>query len=422
MKYQHFCGKIFILTCKIILHSQIKMFMKSTIGTFISILILIYSCTTAKDKNHKNFTLKGKIIGQDSGFVFLKYKPYNTFVRDTANIENGRFVFKGIIPEPIEAEIFVGNDLNTTEFYLEPGVMSLYLTKNKFQEYILIGSKTQNEKNELTKLEKPIHDRIIPLRERSFKIQNSIENSRCIIKIEEYGRQLKEVDDQWAQARKELNLAYIKFILEHPESFVSSRYLHILEANEEITLDSLKSMFYRLDITIQNSKYGMIIREHIRKKENIRIGMLAPDFKATDMNQKKITLNQFKDKNVVLLDFWASWCVPCRKEIPFLKDIFNKFRSKGLEIIAVSVDMERNAWLSAIKQDSTEMWFHIPVAEKYSLGPEHISNDDIYYNYFVQSIPVKILIDKDGRIAGRWVGASKDDAELLENELKSLLR
>ena len=224
------------------------------------------------------------------------------------------------------------------------------------------------------------------------------------------------------KAREELDLTRLKFIREHPKSYVAPSYLRMIEGNELITLDSLKLIFNRLDITIQNSKIGNVIMENIRKKENIQIGMLAPDFKAIDINQQTITLNQFKNKNVVLLDFWASWCVSCREDIPFLKERYKKYHSKGLEIVAVSVDLERNAWLSAIKQDSTEKWFHIPVAEKYALGPDYITIDDIYKNYFVQLIPAKILIDKDGKIVGRWVGGSKDNTESLENKLDSLLR
>jgi thiol-disulfide isomerase/thioredoxin len=398
------------------------MLSKSAFSAFVSILFMLVSCTTAKDKNYKSFILKGKIIGQESGFVILKYMPYANMTCDTVKIENGRFVFKGIIPEPLEAEISGGNDLNTTKFYLEPSKMRLYLVKDKFQEYILVGSKTQDEKNELTKLEKPIYDRIKPLRKRSFEFQDSLENTRSIIKKEEFVRNLKEVNIKWAQARQELDQVYTRFILENPESYISSSSLHILDANEVITLDSLKSMFYCLHTTIQNSKYGRIIKEDIRKKENIRIGAQAPDFKATALNKRVVTLSQFNSKSVVLLDFWASWCVPCREEIPFLKNIYNKFHLKGFEIVAISVDIDRNAWLSAIKQESIEMWFHIPVAEKYALGLEHITNDDIYYNYFVQCIPVIILIDKNGKIAGRWVGASIDNKGLVENKLTSMLK
>lgn len=396
--------------------------MKPTISIFLFILIVISSCTSQAKRDLKSFTLQGELIGQDTGKIIISYVPSSSRLKDTAVIKDGKFVFKGEIPEPIEAEINGGNDLNTAVFYLEPTVMKLVLTKNNFKDFKLTGSKTQDERNELIEMEKPIYERIKPLREQSFRISDSIENSKSITKRKEFERQAKATDEQWSKAREELDLTWLKFIREHPKSYVTPSYLRMIEGNEVISLDSLKLIFNRLDITIQNSKIGNVIKEHIRKKENIQIGMLAPDFKAIDINQQTITLNQFKNKNVVLLDFWASWCVPCREDIPFLKDRYKKYHSKGLEIVAVSVDLERNAWLSAIKQDSTEIWFHIPVAEKYALGPDYLTNDDINKNYFVQLIPAKILIDKDGKIVGRWVGGSKDNTDSLENKLDSLLR
>jgi thiol-disulfide isomerase/thioredoxin len=101
----------------------------------------------------------------------------------------------------------------------------------------------------------------------------------------------------------------------------------------------------------------------------MRIGNLAPDFKATTLNQKDIVLSQFKASSVVLLDFWASWCVPCRQSIPYLKVVYHKYHTKGLSRIAVSVDEDRKKWIDAVNQDSTNMWYHISPAAKWPKGP-----------------------------------------------------
>ena len=93
-----------------------------------------------------------------------------------------------------------------------------------------------------------------------------------------------------------------------------------------------------MDNSLKESRYGKNIIEDIRKKENIRLGTQAPDFKATDLNQQTVTLSQFKGRSVVLMDFWASWCVPCRQSIPHLKTLYRKYHSKGFEVIAVWTD------------------------------------------------------------------------------------
>ena len=181
-------------------------------------------------------------------------------------------------------------------------------------------------------------------------------------------------------------------------------------------------LFNRLNNSLKNSLYGKYIIDDIRKKENIQIGAQAPDFKALDINQQTVTKSQFQDKNVILLDFWASWCIPCRKTIPHLKEIYSKYQSKGLEIIAVSVDTDKLAWMEAIRKDSTELWYHIPVAEKYALGEKYLTNDDIFKNYFVVAIPAQILISKDGKVINRWVGTSEDIEASIDSTLTVLFK
>ena len=235
-----------------------------------------------------------------------------------------------------------------------------------------------------------------------------------------FEKKAEEIDSLWSQTREELYSIELKFVLKNQKSFVAPFYLHMLEGNEVLSLDSTKSIFNELDNSLKKSEYGKYIIEDIRKKENIRIGNQSIDFKETDLNQQVVTLSQFKGKSVVLLDFWASWCVPCRESIPYLKMIYKKYHSKGFEIIAVSEDENKKAWTDAVKQDSTGQWYHIPFAEKWPCKPSQITNDDIYKNYFVQAIPAQILIDKNGKIIYRHVGYSKESEESLDKQISRL--
>ena len=95
-----------------------------------------------------------------------------------------------------------------------------------------------------------------------------------------------------------------------------------------------------------------------------------------------------------------------------MKTIYNKYHSKGLEVIAVSVDENRKAWIEAVKQDSMDMWHHILVAEKWPSGPR--TNDDIIQNYYYRAIPEQFIIDKNGKIIDRILGYSKENEESLD--------
>jgi len=383
------------------------------------------SCTHLSERKPKKFTLKGEIIGQDSGQIVLKYLPTESaFVFDTAILKKGEFTLEGEIFETTKAWLSEDNS-NNLDIYIEPGEMKITLLKDRFEDYKMTGSRTQRDLIRFSQMEEPINDQIILFRKQMSNLNDSIKNSNSDIIRLQFEKKVEEVNDLMYKGRKSLDSVWLKFIIENPKSYLSGECLSTIESNEKISLDSLKLIFKRLDKSVQNSLYGKYIKEDIRKKENIQIGMLAPDFKAPDLNNLVVTLSEFRGNSVVLLDFWASWCVPCRQEIPQLKSIYEKYHPKGYEVIAISLDWDKNRWRSAIKDDSTEMWHQIPVVENYPFNlkdPTQLADYDVYKNYFVQTIPVKILIDKSGKIVGRWGGGLKDPKESLENKLQQLFK
>ena len=392
--------------------------MKTSLTFLLVILILVNSCTSQLDKNSNKFTLQGEIKGQDTGKIAIQYVFNDVFIRDTARIKNGKFVLAGKIFEPTRAELNAGNELNRVFVYLEPGKMKISLFKDKFIEFKMTGSKIQTESDLLNKMGKPVKERLSILKEKLSDINDSINNSKAGPSKLLQEKKAEQIDKQLSQTQGELDSVQLKFILENPKSFLAPVYLRSLEEKEVISLDSVKSIFNGLDNSIQKSRYGKFVFEDIRKKENILIGNQAPDFKAIDLNQKTVTLSQFKGTSVVLLDFWASWCVPCRESIPYLKTIYKKYHSNGLEVIAISIDENRKAWIEAVNQDSTGMWYHIPVAEKGLNGP--ITNDDIFKNYYYKGVPEQLLIDKNGKIIGRLIGRSKENEESLDRLLAQI--
>ena len=392
--------------------------MKTSLPIFVAFLIFISSCISQTDKNSPKFTLAGEIKSQDSGIVVLTYFSNATLINDTAEIKNGKFIFTGRIFEPTQGTLIDGNDLELAMVYLEPRKMKISIFKDKPLGCKMTGSKTQTEFDLLNKMEEPIYERLSMLRQQGININDSIKNSKAGPAKLLLEKKSEEIDSLWSQTLKELDPIELKFVLEHPKSFVTPFYLLSLESKDVISLDSVKSIFNGLDNSIKDSRYGKFIIENIRKKENIRIGNQAPGFKATDLNQQTVTLSQFKGKSVVLLDFWASWCVPCRQSLPHLKTIYKKYHSQGLDVVAVSVDENRKAWIEAVKQDSTDKWYNILIAEKWPDGP--ITNDDIFQNYYYQSIPEQFLIDKNGKIVDRIGGYSKENEESLDRLLSQI--
>lgn len=389
------------------------------------LLISLNSLTLSQStKDAKPFILNGKIKGKDSGKIVLIYPFQSKLKRDTISILNGEFVFKGNIYEPASADLVSGNDLNRAFFYLEPGVMNISLTVDKFKEFKLTGSKTQEEKVKLDRLTEQIILRINKLKSENSSKNDSLNKTADEVISNKLKTTIDDNERQLSKLSEQLKMIQKNFIRSNPKSFASLSLLSTFDANEEISLDSLKSMFYKLDETTLNSHIGNIIKKNIRKKENIRIGSTAPNFKAIDfLTNKTVTYSEFKGKNVVLLDFWASWCVPCRAAFPQLKNLYKKYHSKGFEVVAISsFDFNKKALLSAIEKDSINNWHHIPFAARFAEGQEYITKDDIFDNYFVQAIPVQILIDKDGKIVGHWAGHSKETEDELDHRLAELFK
>jgi thiol-disulfide isomerase/thioredoxin len=370
---------------------------------------MFYSSCSQKQVNDNNrFILHGKVLNKKKGFLVLEYIPDSIVVKDTVLIKNGVFTIEGSIPEPTIATIVNGN--NKGSFYLEQKNMNVTLIKDKFK---LEGSKTQMESEQLEKIRNVNSSKVRML----FEKKDSLMKLSSKIEKKELVEKLKDIDNKILEEKNVLESEIIQFILNNPKSFLVPYQLTLLQENYSIPLDSVKSIFNKLEKSVQNSKYGKILRKNILKEEKIQIGKIPPDFQVRDINNKQISLKQFKGENVVLLEFWASWCAPCRKSFPHLKELYEKYHANGFKIIAVTVfDNNIESWKKAINKDKISNWHN--VASNFMSG--EIINQAFLNDYNPTPIPKKILIDKDGKVVGIWVGYSKEIEREIDGKLKEL--
>ena len=130
--------------------------------------------------------------------------------------------------------------------------------------------------------------------------------------------------------------------------------------------DEINTLYKNLAIEVKKSEKGIELNQALIEFANSRIGSNAPPFFLKDINKKIISLGQFENKGYVLIDFWASWCAPCRQDFPFLKEMYSKYKDKGLNIISISRDEKIDSWKNAIVKDNIEFWTHISIKENNS--------------------------------------------------------
>jgi peroxiredoxin len=195
------------------------------------------------------------------------------------------------------------------------------------------------------------------------------------------------------------------FTVSHPNSIVSAYEIYN-NFSYNPRAGQIDSLFQELDTTVRVTYFGRLIENIVEKAKLTAIGMPAPDFTNNDVNDKPISLSSFKGK-YVLLDFWASWCGPCRLENPNVAKAFHKYHDKGFDILGVSLDDTKADWLQAIKKDGLD-WIQVSDLKGWQASAASL--------YGVKGIPMNYLIDKSGIIVAK--GLRGED---LEGKLAGLL-
>lgn len=374
------------------------------------------------------FILKGKIIGQTTGLLKLSYEDADgKFVRDSTIIRNGAFQFKGSLATPSMAYIESGkagqrmDDPNRGTFFIEPGNLSMEVTAGDFKNLKLKGSKTQEEVAELDLKKKKYTDQRNVLSAAYDKANMAYINARKAKKPETELEALKDAanhaKDKMDPLYEEISRIDMEFIKTHPDSYYTGYALRWRISS--LPLAEGKELYAKLSDRIKKSSYGKEIASEIKNLEGGSPGSKASIFSVQDINGKMLSLADFTGQKYVLLDFWASWCVPCRKGNPHLLSLYGKYKDKGLEIIGISDDdSNHDAWKKAVEKDNIGVWRHVLRGLKQT--PTGFDKSaDITESYAIHSLPTKILIDKNGMIIGRYGGGGEND-EAMDKKLAEI--
>ena len=290
----------------------------------------------------KVVSLHGTVKGVTSGIVYLQKfvdRYYPTL--DSAEIKDGKFVFSTSIPLPEVYGLTLNKDVNPYIIFLDKGDIEV-------------------------------------------ELDSAAEYTKTVVK----GSPLQ---DLYLTYRKE-RTPIVEFLKGNPNSLVAVYALY-RDYSYRMSSEDIKKNLALLNPGLLQTPYAEILQNLISTREAVSIGKPAPDFTVPGMDGTPVTLSKIiKGHKYLLLDFWASWCGPCRHENPNIVRAYRKFHDKGFDILSVSLDRNREAWITATKKDGLT-WHHASELKYW--------NSSVATLYGIRSIPANVLIDADGTIIGR---------------------
>lgn len=362
-------------------------------------IAMMVSC----EQKQEGFTINGTAEGfADGTMVYINEADEETTGLkkiDSVAMTGGKFTFTGQADEIDMRYIFFGEDqTHYTPYISENGTINIVYDKDNRENTKVSGSENNDAMLALNEKTKPLQEKMS-----NFQQTNGPKFQQAT--IEGDTATVKELQDQFMEISDELDGVTKGYITEN-KNFVTMLLLGDLYQNKKITDDELINTFNGLDEKLKTSKIGKEIQQIVEGAQKMAIGKPAPDFTAPNPDGEQISLKENLGK-VTVVDFWAAWCGPCRKENPHVVKIYEKYKDQGLNIVGVSLDRDRESWLKAIADDKLT-WTQVSNVKFWQ--------DPIAKEYNVSSIPATFILDAEGNIAAKDLrGQELDDkiAELL---------
>jgi len=360
------------------------------------LLLITFSALVITSCGPKNeYRITGTLTGKDSVQLFLMKRDAGTWVSlDSAMVSDGSFAFSGLIDSP---EMYYLSDASREIFipvFVEQSPMTIDITIDSLMKSEIKGSKTHDVYVEFTNLTEPLNKEMNEIYAQYKKASEAGDEAG-----------MSAADSMYEAAEAKKKELILEFAKNHPGTVVAP-YL-ILRNIYQFELPEIEEVVVVLDTNLGNCIYYSDLLKRRDILRSVQIGMPAPDFTQNDTAGNPLTLSSLRGK-WLLVDFWASWCGPCRAENPNVVDAWKKYHDKGFDVLGVSLDKSRDKWIEAIHSDDLT-WNQVSDLQYWNNAASTL--------YGISSIPSNVLLDPEGNIVA-WNLRGEDLPAKLEEVLK----
>ena len=363
--------------------------MKIISSLFLALLIL----TACGHLAANHYTVTGDIKGLTDSLVYLQRQVGDSAVRDSAVVKGGKFQFTGDLP--MAAEVYIATKKRYVPFYLENADIHLEGNADSLDKVRITGSATQATQDSLTASMRPITDQLDTAYD-AYAAADKAKDTASLAIVEAKLDSLRVLRNQATQA----------FIRTHPASPVSLYQIQSMTYSG--SYPELELLFDGLDTVLRSSAMGQYLGKYLAIMKRREVGAKIMDFTQNDLKGQPIRFADYRKGRYVLLDFWASWCGPCRGENPNVLKAYNRFKARNFVVLGVSLDEDSAKWRQAVVKDGMP-WTQVSDLKGWK--------NEVSQQYGIQGIPANFLVDTSGTIIAknlRGTALEKKLAEVLQ--------